>query len=764
MDSRLTLKLRDLRSRLRRLYLAAGLLRVAAEVLGYLAVAYLLDRWVLFPQTVRGVLLVLALGVLAWRLKSLVLYPLRRRIGVEDMALAVEREHRDLAGDLASAVELAKVADQPPPDVSKDLLRVWLHKADSLGDRLQFDRIFRYRRLKQLLAVSGGLALLVLVSAVMQPQEAGVFLRRLMGSSVEWPRRTHLTLEIPGDSQQYRVVRNDDGIPTRVIVARSGSLPVLVRVDGTVPDEVFLVVDDGRRLGRSEEVRMLPREGEDGVFGYRFRNVQRPLTMHPQGGDDPGTRWTVTVEVQSPPSVERLVATMTPPAYTELPQVTEERQEFRVAAGTAIDLEVHSSGPVAEGTFTRNNDPSTEEALQVDPENPRRLLHSFVVKESGTFNLRLLGENGFRNLTPLDYVVTAVVDRRPTLEVLRPRTSSQEVTDRAVIPLAMQVGDDYGLSEVAIEYSRFGGEDNGEQTLLADRSSGEPQVLSVNLDLLTFQLPKEGKLDSLRQGETLIYHGVARDNHHDEAGEFQPNETKTQPRSLELVAEGEKTRKLADRQLRLKHAVAALRKNQSDKHAELQEIHGAGAEGMISSKELAATEVDQSRIGSRSRQLSRDFSEIVDEYIWNRLDTSPTAERVLLFRLAQLEQTQSAVRFEEQPLRALAAASEAGEFGQLDILGNLMSMLGLALDASEVHARAALQSLEKARITSDEASRPQHLAEALDHQVKFLETYDKLLEKMEEWEDFQEILELWRNLVDDQQDLNRAYRNQGDEK
>ena len=82
----------------------------------------------------------------------------------------------------------------------------------------------------------------------------------------------------------------------------------------------------------------------------------------------------------------------------------------------------------------------------------------------------------------------------------------------------------------------------------------------------------------------------------------------------------------------------------------------------------------------------------------------------------------------------------------------------------EEHGERALESLQAARVTSQEGERPRILEEGLEHQQRFLDAYAKLLTKMEEWEDFQEILELWRGLLDDQNDINRRYRTPGDVK
>jgi hypothetical protein len=91
-------------------------------------------------------------------------------------------------------------------------------------------------------------------------------------------------------------------------------------------------------------------------------------------------------------------------------------------------------------------------------------------------------------------------------------------------------------------------------------------------------------------------------------------------------------------------------------------------------------------------------------------------------------------------------------------------MLGLALQASETHAAASVAALQDARVTSREQERPALLQASARAQQDLIDTYDLLLTKMQEWEDFQEILELWRGLLEDQRQINRRYRETGEQR
>jgi hypothetical protein len=688
-----------------------------------------------------------------------------------DMALAVEHRHPALDGALASMVEFERGA-AVPADVSPTLLEQWRKEVELRGAALDFSAIFDARLLKRLLLADLGLALLIGGFTATHLNEARIFLARLFGADADWPRRTHLLLDVvAGDSPHFRVERDANGRATSVLIARGASLPVSVTARGVVPDEVLLVVKETGRDGK-EEVRMAPKEGAAGEFVYRFRNAVRAMELNAEGGDDPGNGTPLMIQVAPAPGVEKLVATVTPPAYTKRAPTREERQEFAVPAGTRLDLDVKTIGEVSEGTLTLHNDPGTVKPLVQDGQDKTLWHASLVALETGTFNLHLTARNGFKNLQPLDYPLTVLADRKPTIEVARPTVSDLEVTPHGVVPFRLLVDDDYGITRVTLTLTRSG-EKAGRLFALQGEGSprpdplpvvGEPSVLDDVLDLKEIVLPrvkKEGAEpvdEAVGETESVNYSAVAQDNREEPPGTRNPNETQTPPRRIDVVSDGEKMRKIADRQLRVKQNVAAAKKSQEERLAGLDAILAAQGADAVETRELTALEVDQGRVVGSARQIARDLADVAQDFVLNRLDPAPAAERVLAFLLDRLQAVRARNAFDFTPYADLAAAHAKGDFGELQQLGNLIAMLDLGMQASEKDAQKALESLRGARMTARGEDRLALMKIAGEAERKVVDDYTKLLEKMEQWEDFQEILDLWRGLVRDQGEINRQSR------
>jgi predicted nucleic acid-binding OB-fold protein len=75
-------------------------------------------------------------------------------------------------------------------------------------------------------------------------------------------------------------------------------------------------------------------------------------------------------------------------------------------------------------------------------------------------------------------------------------------------------------------------------------------------------------------------------------------------------------------------------------------------------------------------------------------------------------------------------------------------MLSLLIDSAETHSPAVADSLSKARSTLDAEMRLDFLRSAKDSGQKLVDSLELLLRKMDEWEDFQEVLQITREILD----------------
>src|SRR5690606_31368372 len=116
--------LERLARRLRAHVLLFGLGRVLLGGAAWLALAFVLDRWLQLPGGVRVVHFAVLLGLPAWLLWRELLVPLRRIPDRDGLAVLVEREHPELHELLVSAVQLERRAGASTPGEAELVRRV----------------------------------------------------------------------------------------------------------------------------------------------------------------------------------------------------------------------------------------------------------------------------------------------------------------------------------------------------------------------------------------------------------------------------------------------------------------------------------------------------------------------------------------------------------------------------------------------------------------------------------------------------------------
>jgi hypothetical protein len=759
-------ELLELRDRWLRLAVLYGLARTLLVAAAAIVALFLLDRFLVLPPQMRLVLAATAVFAVGYAIFRGVVYPLRRAPDAHDVAAAIERRFPAFDGQLIAALELEGEALDPSRNVSLELVSQLRDQVASLRQGLRLADIFEPRPLRNQAALAGLLLAVVAGYGALRPDLVAIFLDRALGGDTRWPQRTQLHVEFAAAASHFEVERDGDR-PIGVRIARGASLPVTVRVVGEDPDAVVLVTEgDGR--GDVTLTATAPRE-----WVGRFRAVRDSFRFRPIGGDDDGEGREVEVQVFAPPAVAGIATTLEFPAYTGLEPRREPRGDVEAPVGTRVEVEVECAEAIASARLLF--DGKDEIALVAIPEigdagdagaskAPRgaRLRAEFVVAESGSYSIELEGESGFRNLEPPTYAIVARKDRPPSVRVLEPARGDVDVTPKGIVPLLVVADDDYGISLLDVDIRPFGAEQG---RIVELRAPSDADVKRrVVYETFDFSRERFGEGEAAREvaaGETLVYRVRARDNFVAADGTFAANETMLAERRIDVVSPSEMLRLLTERQIRTKDEIRNLLAVQREKRerldATLRAAEGDDG-GSFEPSDLAAIEVGQNQVSTRALRQCREFADIFQDYLVNRLDESAGAESLLLVVLDARRTSLVLDGFDSRSYATILERHESGAFGRLDVLGRLLAMLRCAVDVAERHSPAAATALSEARVAIDDAARPPLLRRALEAQDAAILQLEALLEKLDEWENYQEILALFRSVVDDQRDLNARTR------
>ncbi len=697
-------------ARVRMLRLGHGLARLVGLLVLAVIAAYVADRWLSLPMPVRAAVLVAAavlLGRQAWlRLGR----PLFRGPDRAEAARLVEAGLPELEGRVISALQIGGGSDG-------SLEQRLLDEASAQCRARDLRVVLTARPMRrELLKAAGALALLATLVLALHPF-TDVFVRRWTLHDAAWPRDTRMTLVLPERGPGH--VLAEDG---SVIAARGGVVEAQAQISGKVPSRVELVV----RGERGERAVTMSGEAGDGWRG-RIGIERGDTSLFVRGGDDDGADTARALLVIEPPRLDEPQFTLVPPAYLGLAESTVGPAGLVVPEGTAITVLGTVQGDVTGGTLQLSSRPEPLPLTLDTTSVPTRVTASFTATDSDSLSIVLAGEHGLATPDPSHHALLVQSDRPPTLRLFAPARSDIKVTARAVVPFAVIAEDDHKVESVRVDFG-----EGKVQDLLADPT--RPGNYRLLLDLTT----------SPRLG-VLSYRITAADGR-DLPGKG-PQLATAEGRRVDIVEDSEVQRLLADRQLRLKESFKTIRERQQvarENVLVLAETPPAGDDS-----ELVAAVVAQNQVTTRLTREVRELCGVLEDTLFNRLDPGPGATPVLNRRLADWQAAPLDDSDSSATWRALSADYAAGAFGRLDLVGRLLDMTGLALTIEQDTSPAAHKLLTEARSAPGKAI----LLAAAESQATVLAGLDQLLARMDEWEDYQEVLLLVKSLIDDQRSL-----------
>lgn len=744
----------SVRGRLVRHIWLHGLGTAAVGAGAWLGFAYLADRWLHLPAPIRmfhGLVLVLAP---LWLLRNHLVRLLARVPGREGIALLIER-HVPASGErMISALQLAPLATDPlRGSLVRRLQREAEEVAANVDTRTLFDARPPRRRFGAGFVTFGGVALLL--SA--QPALTGIFFQRMLGQDVAWPRRTTLYVDVARTTEGIQVAEVEGELHVRI--ARGGDLDVQVRAEGTIPDSIQLTFENGLR----EDV---PGSGRP-TFRTLLRGLQSDTVFRVTGGDDRRGVPIVRVVVLQPPDIAGVAYTVEPPAYTGLAPSFVTAPEAEVVAGSKVRVHVLPD-PVNARGIARTFPDAREIPLAPMPWPPLQgaaegasgagLGFDLVALESSRFRFELVDDTGLQNPDPGLFGVVVVPDRRPELTLLAPGQATVEIVTGGAVPIRLRVADDYGVVRAA--WAVRDARDEGATLLAGDLAlravtgslvlpNGTPRELLARARLEVDALGA-GQPLSLGQGFMLTLTAV-------DGRAPTPNESHTAPVALRVVSADDLLRGIreglsrvgenADKLVRL---VEQLGRNLGDTEAAF-----AGEDPAQELGTLVALAADARRAQGDARAIARDLSELTTRLLYARIDGRAGP---LLERLDALLDSSEERGFQSGPWRAVADEYRAGAIGQAELGGELVTLVGLALDVSEPHALRLAEALQGAREAGATGDPLGSITEARARQRDLADAAERLRARLGEWDDFQSILGLTRDLLGRQRNLEQRTR------
>ena len=711
------------------------------------------------PRVARAILLIGISLVLAFILYRWVLRRVFVRLADRSMAMLLERRHRELSESLITAVELSHGRSDLSSSHSQEMLAATREQALArLGD-VRMGTVFNLRPL--VISLLGAIGLVATIGAFYAVNasawELGVGRLYLLKNDT-WPRYARIEIagieqRVEGSAEQAtQVTPFRDGA---IKVAKGANLALLVRADATrkvIPN--VCVIHYQTAEGDHGRVNMTRIGGvHDWFQNYRyegkpFDGILSDIEFDVVGFDHRVTGYRLQA-VDSPAVVEVKIACQFPSYMVDeklslwLPRTVNLTPGLQLPRGTKLTFQCRSNKPLAKVLLSN---PDTNETTTLDitkgSGDSTSFTHSVAqLDDHLTLDVSLTDIDEVHSDRPYRIHISGIEDAPPTID-MRLRGIGTAVTPNVLVPTVGKVTDDYGLGKSWVE--AFVNDGEPKEFPLSPAKTGETELL---IDFRTERSQEKGL--TLEPGAKL--HLTVRSVDRRELGSG-PNQAAGDHYQLDVVSPEQLLTLLEARELALRRRFEQIISELEETRDMLVRIRVEGpeqperpvdpVEKSAEAKEDPATSAAErlKRIWSlrllRARQsllqsqkagqevlgIAAAFRDIYEELVNNRVDTEDRKKR--------LKDDVSA------PLQNIGEK----QFSELD-------------RQLEKVAEAITKVEASGRLNAEDPPTAEASQGAVDQANQILLELQAVLQKMMDLEDFNELLDIVRSLIDDQERL-----------
>jgi hypothetical protein len=454
-----------------------------------------------------------------------------------------------------------------------------------------------------------------------------------------------------------------------VVAPRGDDFEVRVRAEGEAPRTVEM---NFRTAGGKQGREAMIAVGERG-YRYTFKKLEDNVSFFVVGGDDRTQEYRVTLADR--PRVETLQLRVVPPAYTRLTPVTldEGQRSTQVLIGSEVLATITTNKAVASAELLAGR----EVVGQRDPEQAGYVFR-LTPTRTQTYHFALVDEEGLTS-TPAAasgrVSIRVVADAAPTARLKAPGAGDM-ITPQAILPLEVEYTDTYGLAtaELVMRLSRDGAT---EQLLPLDgfAAYAENFATSVRFDSsATALIPGERVAFQARASDFDVVSG--------------PNFGQSQEIVLRVVTVEEMMEDLARREQEARAQLERMVDAQEQVRGRLLSViseYGTSVSLPALAEGLAPLERQQRNIAGSVNVVRQQLEQVLAEYRINQLSTVAVEERLgrqIVEPLAALARRDLVIAADD--LRSLSrsgdvTAAEQVDATQADLVAKLRAVLAAML-------------------------------------------------------------------------------------
>lgn len=287
-----------------------------------------------------------------------------------------------------------------------------------------------------------------------------------------------------------------DLLPGDVTLVEGQSLTIEAKLARHLPSEAFLEY----RIGNLDWTRQAMARVDERTYNFtKLTGIAQPITYRVLAGRSRSNEHRVKVLLR--PRVQKLQATLAPPAYVKQPDkaLPPNTGDISALAGSRIMLDLVASSPLKQGVLESSDGRVTQ--LSIESASPTQARVQFTLEQSGSYAIRLTDHEGLESVNPPRYSLTAQEDQ-PALVLIAQPGRDLILPAATPLPVIIEGQDDYGLASVALEVRAGQGDWKAVQQWNLNHPVTRRKSLGTELQLASM---------GMKVGDLVLYRAVARD-------------------------------------------------------------------------------------------------------------------------------------------------------------------------------------------------------------------------------------------------------------
>ncbi|MBC8235963.1 hypothetical protein H8E77_40980, partial [bacterium] len=495
------------------LMLTSGVLTWLAYLAAILGIELILDSLLPLPRFVRMAMVVIFLGCALWFGYVYIVKRIMRDTSRNRVAAYIEKSYPGMENRLISAIQLWPELDKSKYGYSVAFIEKIIQQAYQSLLNVRSKRVLStdLQNLKKSGLITLGGAVILTAAMLIFPMSLvnfGQAFKAIPQTPIEM-LAVSISDVSPGD---YKVLHGEDvQISARVTGLMGEAAQLYYRnEEGTWRTVEMIPMTTGARNNTENQ-----QNPSDNIHSITLKNVTQSFEYHISAKGEKSPTYMITVIKE--PVINRFQLTLNFPKYTNLsPQVLEPNSgDITALIGTEVRFEGESNKSLASATLIFDDNAPVEinsESVSYEVANSEgqiklsvsegiKLNGSFRVKRSGKYHLLLTDSEGISNSNPIQYVIRAIKDKEPQVEILKPGEDIV-LDDSMLIPLEVSTLDDYGIKTVRLVYRIEGQEEEHTVSLKQLDSPLESTIVQYTWDLNELDLFPE---------DVVSYHAEALD-------------------------------------------------------------------------------------------------------------------------------------------------------------------------------------------------------------------------------------------------------------